>query len=365
MKRSVTPSSSNASIWPSSRGAALKVASSAYFRDTGFSSTFSTTLTMCCWVMPTTLPAAEQEVMVWTSGETTDLIEQIAILSGATTKYTNYHSGSNGTATSTATVAVDTWQFLAGVTYSASSRAVFVGTEKTTDTTLSTPLVNATYLTFGAAPWASYGANYTGLILMPMLWTRALHDSEIAAIRANPWQLLLPEPRTVYSFSVTAGTTDGVLGAAASTAAAAFVGASTAAAALAASGTAAMAAVGASTAAGVLAASGTASMAAVGAATAAGVLSASATASASFTSASLGTTDAVLGAASAVASAAFVGAATAAAALTASASVAAAFDSVTISARVREMMRAAGSSALKVSSSPASVGLEVQINAEP
>lgn len=94
------------------------------------------------------------------------------------------------------------WYFAGARWASNSSRSVFQDELSVSDTGTRSAPSGINSISIGYSPWSS-GETWDGDIAIPMLWNRALSDSEIKSIRENPWQIF--EDEEDYLFIPAAG----------------------------------------------------------------------------------------------------------------------------------------------------------------
>jgi len=140
----------------------------------------------------------------WCSPESvgTDSIIYIGLSQeiGIQVQFPNFQAMTEGNAgnvqaVSTTIVVANTWYFVAGVFASATSRKIYVNGRFEAENTTSSTSSGASKVRIGDRNLAP-GQRFPGLIGNAAIWGRALSDTEISYLYANPWTMLVPnQPR--------------------------------------------------------------------------------------------------------------------------------------------------------------------------
>lgn len=172
--------------------------SSAFLTNTSQSLATAPPLTFNVWVRLNTVKVSRIfDVSTGTTANT--VIGVYCGGAGGVNLIAQHYDGTNNreaTYTNGTTAIGGKWSMLTGVFEGLSSRRLYVnGAEVASSTTTANSTTGVNRVTLGYAPWS--GSEYfDGLMVAPMLWSRALTQAEIAALYVNAWQVF--QPRKIW-----------------------------------------------------------------------------------------------------------------------------------------------------------------------
>ena len=132
-----------------------------------------------CWIKPESV-AAGAILSIAVSGST-DNYWKLEISGSNVIRFRTRASAANSDALTAATVSVGTWYYVGLTATSATSRAVFLGTDKGTNTTNKTP-TGMDRTSIGRSAESTGNGYFDGIISQPCIWNVALSDADHALL---------------------------------------------------------------------------------------------------------------------------------------------------------------------------------------